>query len=59
MSEERVLFCPVCQCPAEQLDKAGFIELGEYDEFRNEYEAEGDVEVWKCKTKGCKEEFYI
>ena len=59
MSEKRTRYCPICQCPAEQLDKAGFIEVGAFDENKQRYDEEGDVEVWKCKIKGCGIEFYI
>lgn len=53
------VFCPVCRCYADQQEVAAFIEGGEWDEFKEEYEWEGDVSVYRCSNKKCKQEFFI
>jgi len=48
--------CPKCGHPARYITEA-FVEVGQYDEQRKVYEAEGDVEEHVCPE--CNTEFYL
>ncbi len=54
-----VIFCPNCARIIEKNHggRDGFIEIGRYDEHRDRYEEEYDLDGYRCTV--CKQDFWV
>jgi formate dehydrogenase maturation protein FdhE len=58
MSEyQEALYCPKCGNKTAISVGGGFVEAGEWDGSR--YEFEGNVDRYQCSNQDCGKEFYI